>query len=360
MPFFLQKIKTIKSFNNKVLKWYANHGRKNLPWQGNNAYHVWVSEIMLQQTQVKKVIDYFHNFIQNFPTLQSLAEAESEKVLSCWSGLGYYNRAKNLHKTAQICYQHHSSTIPNKLNQLLELPGIGRTTAGAILSLASDLPYPILDGNVKRVMSRVFTIRHEKTSQLNAKLWMLASDLMPQKNCREYNQALMDLGSLVCTRSNPDCEKCPLIALCKARKNDQIALYPQPNKKTKQINKTYHLLLAINNNKLLLQKRNSNGIWPQLWFLPMFDSQQELMTSEYIKVNKKSKCINFNIQHLLTHRKLDLQVHCYQNNTIMDENITDKNTIKDCTWKEITQFKQIPHPTALEKIIEYFLAHEDI
>lgn len=310
---------------------------------------------MLQQTQVKKVVDYFNNFIQYFPTLKSLAEAETDKVLSCWSGLGYYNRARNLHKSAQICYKQYDGTLPKDIKQLLELPGIGRTTAGAILSLASDLPFPILDGNVKRVMSRVFTINAEKVSILNANLWQLVTELMPQHNCRKYNQALMDLGSLVCTRSNPHCSKCPLINTCKARKNDQIALYPQPNKKTKQINKTYHLLLLTNKSRIFLQQRNSNGIWPLLWFLPIFDTQQELLASRFLDLDKENSCSNFNIQHILTHRKLDLQVHCYQNNTIMCKNITNNSK-----WVEISQFKNMPHPTALEKVIQYFLAHEDI
>ena len=236
----------------------------------------------------------------------------------------------------------------------MQLPGIGKTTAGAILSLASDLPHPILDGNVKRVMSRVFAIRDEKISQYNLKLWQIVTDLMPQKKCRQYNQALMDLGSMVCKRSNPDCKICPLINLCKAFRNDQINFYPQANKKTKQLNKTYHLLLITYNNKLVLQKREKSGIWPQLWFLPIFESKSELESSNLLNSTNSNCYSSFSIQHILTHRKLDLQVHYYQNNTIIEENNTHYQ------WINLYQYKSIPHPTALEKVIQYFLAHENI
>ena len=165
----------------------------------------------------------------------------------------------------------------------------------------------------------------------------------------------MDLGSLVCTRSNPNCVKCPLINECKAFKNDQIALYPQPNKKTKQIKKTYHLLLLTHNNQILLNKRNGTGIWPELWFLPLFDTEQELLANNTIQLNHEKCATNFNIQHILSHRKLDLQVHCFQNNTIIDKYYS--NNYK---WIDISQYQKMPHPTALEKIIHYFLAHEDI
>ncbi|MFK8010577.1 MAG: A/G-specific adenine glycosylase [Marinicellaceae bacterium] len=341
-------------FNNHIITWYTQYGRKNLPWQSNNAYYVWVSEIMLQQTQVIKVIDYFNLFTKKFPTLDALATASSEDVLSSWSGLGYYNRARNLHKTAQICQQEHAGKLPKDMNQLVALPGIGRTTAGAILSLASDLPFPILDGNVKRVMSRAFAIKNEKISQLNKELWQLVERLMPQQRCREYNQALMDLGSLVCTRTNPHCEKCPVSSMCIAKKNNQIELYPQANKKTKQIKKTYHLLMIVNEKQILLEQRGSQGIWPELWFLPVYNNAKEIETVQIFDADKKSKSFEFNIQHILTHRKLDLQVHCYQNQTIIDQYLT-----KNYKWVDLSNFQKLPHPTALKKIIQYFLAHED-
>jgi len=342
------------TLSQNIIKWYDYHGRKDLPWQGSNAYHVWISEIMLQQTQVIKVIDYFNNFINTFPTLKSLAEAESEQVLACWSGLGYYNRARNLHKTAQICSEKHEGQLPIDLNQLMQLPGIGRTTAGAILSLASDLPYPILDGNVKRVMSRFYKISDEKISLYNAKLWKQVDKLMPKSHCRKYNQALMDLGSMICTRSKPHCHRCPIMKNCKARISDQVALFPQSNKKTKQINKTYHILLLVSEGQIYIEKRNSQSIWPQLWFLPMFDTEQKLHSSNLFELEPFTHYLNFNIKHILTHRKLDLQVHCYKNTTTIDRKITKNNK-----WTAISQYKKLPHPTALVKIIQYYLANED-
>jgi len=340
-------------FSKKVINWYDKFGRKNLPWQGSNSYHVWVSEIMLQQTQVIKVIDYFQNFIQQFPTLKALAESDIDNVLSSWSGLGYYNRARNLHKSAQICLEKYNACLPVDITQLLELPGIGRTTAGAILSLASDLPYPILDGNVKRIISRLFTINAEKTSELNRKLWDCVTNLMPKSHCRKYNQALMDLGSLICTRSSPKCKQCPLINKCKAYQKDLISLYPQKNKKTKQIKKTYHLLMMVNQNKIFLEQRESHGIWPQLWFLPMYNSEQELLTIALNRFNINHNSFKFNIQHILTHRKLDLQVHCYSNVSIIEKNINNHNK-----WVNISNYTDLPHPTSLVKIIHNYLANE--
>lgn len=336
---------TAKIFNQNILKWFDEHGRKNLPWQSDNSYHVWISEIMLQQTQVKKVIDYFNNFISTFPTLSSLAQSDSNEILSHWSGLGYYTRARNIHKTAQICAKHHDNKLPLDIKQLMDLPGIGRTTAGAILSLATNLPYPILDGNVKRVISRVFVVKANKLSALNNKLWEIVEELMPTKNARNYNQALMDLGSMVCTRSKPKCEQCPLIKICQANQLKQINLYPQKISKTKQVEKSLYLLMLINQNKIYLQQRDTQSIWPQLWFLPVFESQKDLFYSEdYIQL-KDPQVKQFEIKHILTHRKLTLHVTCVN---IHSTNESDK------IWTKLTDYQQLPHPTALVKIIDHY------
>jgi len=335
------------TFSQNILKWFKNHGRKNLPWQSSNSYHVWISEIMLQQTQVKKVIEYYKNFIKQFPNMKVLAQADTQDVLLYWSGLGYYNRATNIHKTAQICVKEYASTLPINLKELMALPGIGKTTAGAILSLASNLPYPILDGNVKRVISRVYTTNANNLNQLNNKHWKIVTELVPKTNARDFNQALMDLGSMICTRSKPKCPKCPMTKICIAYNLDKIDLYPQTKAKTKQINKSYYLLMLVKNNKLYLQQRDIQSIWPQLWFLPMFETQKDVYNyNEYQKI-KNPQEIQFDIKHILTHRKLTLHVTC----------INIRTTHKlDKDWIKLSDYQQLPHPTALVKIIKHYHA----
>ena len=328
-------------FSNKMLQWHEEYGRKNLPWQGQNPYYVWISEIMLQQTQVKKVILYFNNFMKQFPTLEKLSQADIQQVLSCWSGLGYYNRAKNLHNSAKICAKEHANELPIQFEQLLSLPGIGKTTAGAILSLSLNLPYAILDGNVKRVISRVFTVSHEKPAVLNKKLWEIVDQLLPKDQAKDYNQSLMDLGSMVCKRSKPLCSACPLAEICKAYQLDQINRYPQAKTKTRQLNKTLHALMIRNQGEIFLQQRPANGIWPQLWFLPTFENRQELLQEcEKLDTTEVDK---LSIEHILTHRIFDIQVTC----------VNSSNNTMAGKWQKIEDIKLLPHPTALIKIIEH-------
>jgi A/G-specific adenine glycosylase len=331
-----------KSFVSRIIvPWHDKNGRKNLPWQVPNSYYVWVSEIMLQQTQVLKVIDFFNNFIQSFPTLEKLSQANVDDVLSHWSGLGYYNRARNIYKTAQICIEKHQGELPQSLDELMALPGIGRTTAGAILSLASNKPYPILDGNVKRVMSRIFMIKAENPSQLMKKLWEKVEWLMPSKDSQKYNQALMDLGSLVCKRSQPLCLQCPFSKTCKAYLADKIYLFPQKTKKVKQVELTMHALMIIDDDSVYLQKRKENGIWPQLWFLPLFETDDALMTQ--VQELKTSIVSKYSVQHILTHRKLDIQV-----NVVKLKNLS----LTVGQWHKRSSIKSLPHPIALQKIMK--------
>ena len=342
-------LKQIAAFQQQLLTWFEKHGRKNLPWQGTNAYHVWVSEIMLQQTQVIKVIDYFNRFINNFPTIQTLAKADTQQVLQLWSGLGYYNRAKNLHKTAIICYQQYNAKLPTELALLMALPGIGRTTAGAILSLASNKSYPILDGNVKRVMSRVFTIKHDKISALNNKLWDIVKQLISQDHARYHNQALMDLGAMICVRSKPLCQQCPFNRMCLAYKKDQIRLFPQRNKANKQLAVSMYAILVIKQGKIYLQQRDAKGIWPELWFLPVFESMQQLELFQQQGAIKADNKKQFVITHVLSHRILTITVTCM---TI------EKHQITHGKWVKMTGINDIAHPKSLEKILDEY--HQQI
>lgn len=217
-----------KKFSQPLLQWHALYGRNNLPWQlPRTPYRVWISEIMLQQTQVQTVIPYFERFMQQFPNINTLAQANDDEVLSLWSGLGYYSRARNLHQTAKIVVQHHGGVLPDNYQLLKELPGIGPSTAAAIASQAFNQPIAILDGNVKRVLTRFFMIKgYPEQAQVKKTLWELANSCMPNENCANYTQAIMDLGSLCCTPKNPNCHNCPLQNSCLALKYEEQHLYP--------------------------------------------------------------------------------------------------------------------------------------
>jgi len=266
-------------FSVRLLNWFDRHGRKDLPWQKNiNPYRVWVSEIMLQQTRVATVIPYYQKFMQQFPTLKSLASAEQDEVLYLWSGLGYYSRARNLHKSAQIIRDQHKGRLPKSLEQMTALPGIGRSTAGAILSIASRQRQPILDGNVKRVLARFHAI-DGWTGDRNVQetLWQLAEKYTPSRRIADYTQAIMDLGATLCTRSKPDCEACPVHTACMAYQQDKVSYFPVPKpKKTIPTRKSRFLILHNMQGEVLLEKRPPAGIWGGLWSLPECDHDVEI------------------------------------------------------------------------------------
>jgi A/G-specific adenine glycosylase len=260
-----------EDFSSKVLEWFDRHGRKDLPWQQSvDAYRVWVSEIMLQQTQVSTVIPYYQRFLSSFPTLSALAEAPLDRVLHHWSGLGYYARARNLHKAAQLVRDRHAGVFPQDIGQIQALPGIGRSTAGAILSLALGQPHPILDGNVKRVLTRCFGIEGwPGKSAVSKALWQLAEQFTPKQRTADYNQAMMDLGSLVCRRGRPNCAACPLEERCQAHAQGREREFPSAKpKRALPVRSCYMLALRDPGGAVLLQQRPPSGVWGGLWSLP--------------------------------------------------------------------------------------------
>ncbi len=269
-----------KTFSNKILDWFDHSGRHDLPWQKRpTAYRVWVSEIMLQQTQVATVIGYFHRFMQSFPTIKALANATSDEVLHHWSGLGYYARGRNLHKTAIIISEQHHGRFPKTVEGLCELPGIGRSTAGAILSLAYNAKAPIMDGNVKRVFGRHWAIDgwpgNAKVAQL---MWDEAEKQLPVRSgrYRDYNQALMDMGATLCTRSQPKCDECPIAGSCQAHKLGLETAFPGKKPKRERPTKTCQMLIVKNQQgEILLEKRPPAGIWGGLWCLPECPTSQD-------------------------------------------------------------------------------------
>ena len=265
-------------FQQQLLAWFDLHGRKDLPWQQNiNPYRVWVSEIMLQQTQVASVIDYFNRFMARFPTVQSLAGAELDEVLGHWSGLGYYARARNLHKAAQIIIEG-GGEFPKTLAEMSALPGIGRSTAGAILSIACGQSQPILDGNVKRVLARFHAVRGwPGDGKVAALLWEISGQYTPTRRTGDYTQAMMDLGATLCTRGKPKCEICPVAEGCQAKTLGLVNQLPEAKpRKALPVKQLYFLLLQDKQRRILLEKRPPTGIWGGLWSLPEFDDLAQL------------------------------------------------------------------------------------
>ncbi len=259
------------TFAKQVLNWFVTHGRHDLPWQQNpTPYRVWVSEIMLQQTQVATVIPYYQRFMASFPNVHALAAAPMDQVLHLWTGLGYYARARNLHKAAQQVCAEHKGHFPNSVKELESLPGIGRSTAGAIAALAMRIRAPILDGNVKRVLTRYFAIAsYPENSAVKARLWELAESLLPESGVADYTQAMMDLGATLCTRSQPSCERCPLADRCQALAAGAITNYPgKKPRQDKPVKAVQMIILRNAQGEVLLEKRADTGIWGGLYSLP--------------------------------------------------------------------------------------------
>jgi len=295
----------------RLIDWYQKHGRHDLPWQTPaTPYRVWVSEVMLQQTQVATVIGYFERFIKRFPDIESLANAPLDDVLHLWSGLGYYARARNLHRAAVMICDDHDGFFPQDYEQVCNLPGIGRSTAGAILALSSNRRYPILDGNVKRVLARFAAVPGWPGQRAVAdKLWALSEQYTPEMNVAAYTQAVMDLGATVCTRRNPDCFVCPLHADCLARIAGNAHDYPgkKPRASTRRIRET-RMLLAVGSSGVLLEKRPASGIWGGLWGLPELstDDPPEQWCRQHLGCKAQSAEIWPVYRHSFTHFDLDI------------------------------------------------------
>ncbi|MCF6435421.1 MULTISPECIES: A/G-specific adenine glycosylase [Pseudoalteromonas] len=307
-------------FAEQVVNWYHLHGRKTLPWQlGKTPYKVWISEVMLQQTQVVTVIPYFERFMARFPSIEALAEAPEDEVLHHWTGLGYYARARNLHKTAKIVANEFNGQFPQTLEQVMALPGIGRSTAGAILSLALGQHHPILDGNVKRVLARFFMVEGwYGVKGVEKQLWALSDALTPKNNVTEFNQAMMDLGASLCSRSNFNCAACPLSEQCLANKHNQVKAFPNPKpKKDKPKRQAYHLIINAQN-KLLMEKRPSTGIWGGLFGFFEFQTieQAEQFIAQHGLQGQLHSLQSF--IHIFTHFELTIHPLVFKLATIPD------------------------------------------
>ena len=337
-------------FSNAVLEWFDQHGRKHLPWQQNRtAYRVWVSEIMLQQTQVTTVIPYFERFMARFPKVASLAAAKQDEVLQLWTGLGYYARGRNLHKCAQVVMEDHQGKFPDTVEDLEQLPGIGRSTAGAIVSQAFEKPASILDGNVKRVLARFHGVEGwPGQSQVAAKLWQYADQHTPKHRPRDYTQAMMDLGATVCTRSKPLCADCPLSSQCFALLNEAITQFPSKKpKKTLPVKQIQMLILRDIKGNILLEQRPQSGIWGGLWSFPELETQTEASThtqAYFGKVNAIEALDAF--RHTFSHYHLD--IHPVIVNIKPRANIRSNS---DMRWFSLDECEQLGLPRPVTKLL---------
>ena len=340
-----------EQFQHNILTWFDGHGRKDLPWQQDiNPYRVWVSEIMLQQTQVVSVIDYFNRFMARFPTLQSLADAPLDEVLHYWSGLGYYARARNLHKTATLIAAA-GGEFPQTLEALVGLPGIGRSTAGAILSIACGQSQPILDGNVKRVLARFHAVKGwPGDAKIAARLWQLSERYTPAQRTADYTQAMMDLGATLCTRSKPNCQMCPVATQCQALAQNLVGQLPE-SKPAKQlpVKQLYFAILQDQDRQLLLQKRPATGIWGGLWSLPEFES---LAQFEDWHQQQRFRVIDLQIllaqRHSFSHYHLD-----YTPLLVGLEN--PKNNVMEAdhsVWYKAADIKNLGLPAPIKRLLQ--------
>jgi A/G-specific adenine glycosylase len=258
----------VKLISDTLLIWHKEHGRHDLPWQNtDDAYRIWVSEIMLQQTQVATVIPYYQRFMQRFPTVLALANADNDEVMHHWTGLGYYARARNLHKSAKVIAEQYNGSFPTEFEQVIALPGIGRSTAGAILAFSTQQRHAILDGNVKRVLARFYEVEGwYGKKDVESKLWTLADANTPQHNVNVYTQAIMDFGATLCSRSQPNCQQCPLRPDCSAFASERVGELPHGKPKTtKPTKQTFMLLVKNTDDEFLLQQNPPSGIWGGLW-----------------------------------------------------------------------------------------------
>ncbi len=335
------------SFSNALLTWFDEHGRHDLPWQiADDPYKVWVSEIMLQQTQVKTVLQYFDRFIERFPTVEDLGYASWDNVAPYWAGLGYYARARNLHKAAGIVAQ--KGAFPQNLEEWIELPGIGRSTGGALMSLGLRQYGVIMDANVKRVLSRFLAIEDDLSKPVHERaMWQIAEDLCPTERNHDYTQAIMDLGATVCTPKKPLCLYCPMQQHCKAHQQGLETELPFKKPKKEVPVKSAQVLLIQCNDQWLWQQRPNSGLWGGLWCLPIIENEIDFLEKTQSlglkKVIKKAQ-----ISHSFTHFTWLLEAVCFE----VDADLKEHLAIElDGNWYSSQIATQMGIPTAMKKLI---------
>lgn len=347
----------LPDFASRLIRWHGSHGRYDLPWQakGENPdpYPIWLSEIMLQQTQVDTVIPYFRRFLSRFPDIASLAAAEEDEVLALWSGLGYYSRARNLHAAARRIQQRHAGQFPREHAAIQALPGIGRSTAAAIAVFAFNLPRAILDGNVKRVLSRVFGVEGWPGDKaVEARLWELAESLLPGHGVRAYTQGIMDLGATVCTRATPRCGACPFAADCVAHREGRQKELPGPRPKKALPAKTTAMLVLVHAGEVMLEKRPASGVWGGLWSLPECLPGEEVIQAAARLGLRVSTCAALpGVAHGFTHFRLTIQPWRLD----VDRPVTAETPGR--LWLPLTELEGAALPTPVRRILAPLAAY---
>lgn len=296
-------------FAGRIIAWQRNHGRHDLPWQNTrDPYRVWVSEIMLQQTQVSAVIPYYRRFILRFPDLEALARATEDEVLAHWSGLGYYARGRNLHRAARLVVEKHAGVFPRELEAVRALPGVGRSTAAAICVFAFGQRRAILDGNVRRVLARYDGIRgYPGNKRVQERLWQRAETLLPDSGVESYTQGLMDLGAGLCTRRNPDCQACPVAVTCVARRDGLTEQLPSPRPAKTLPERETAMLILVSRGEVLLEKRPAPGIWGGLWSFPETSEDRIALATRRYGVQLNRFSVLAPLDHGFTHFKLRIR-----------------------------------------------------
>lgn len=342
----------------KLLTWFRKH-KRDLPWRNtNNPYHIWVSEIMLQQTRVETVIPYYERFLKKFPTVKQLAKAPLDDILKLWEGLGYYARARNLHKAAKFIVKNHKGKMPTAFDDVTALPGIGRYTAGAICSIAYGTKVPVLDGNVVRVLTRIYGIQEDpKKSEINKELWQLATDLLPVRNPGELNESLMELGAIVCTPRNPTCLICPVNEYCEARKKGLIDSVPFRKEKKKLPHYNISAGVIWKGKKILIGQRPHNGLLGGLWEFPGGKQEKGETLQQCLKreikeemdINVKVGKFIIKVNHAYSHFAITLHVfHCHYL-----KGTPKKIGCADFKWVTSPQLRKYAFPAANQPVIEY-------
>lgn len=301
----------MSDFSNSLIAWQKVHGRHDLPWQNTtDPYAIWVSEIMLQQTQVAAVIGYYSKFMQRFPDIVMLANATQEEVLQHWSGLGYYSRARNLHNAAVTIMDVHGGKFPEDFDTIQTLSGIGRSTAAAIASFAFNQIQTILDGNVKRVLARHFLVEGWPSHpRIEKELWARAEDLLPKQDMIAYTQGLMDLGATLCTRSKPKCDSCPLNSTCEAHQQQRVHQLPTPKPRKAIPERHTTMLILMRGDEVMLEKRPPTGIWGGLWSFPEAENAENFVDLAFTRFGISTKVAQAlpRLSHAFTHFKLHIQ-----------------------------------------------------
>lgn len=341
-------------FSKRLITWQKMHGRHDLPWQNtSDPYAIWVSEIMLQQTQVTAVIGYYQKFMQRFPDIAALANATQDEVLQHWSGLGYYSRARNLHNAAQTIMDEHHGEFPTDFVTIQTLSGIGRSTAAAIASFAFNQVQTILDGNVKRVLARHFAIEGwPSTPKIEKQLWTLAESLLPKTEMVAYTQGLMDLGATLCTRSKPQCTRCPLADSCMALTQGRVQQLPTPKPRKTTPEKNTTMLILRQGDSVLLEKRPPSGIWGGLWSFPETDDTQNLVhqVKQRFGVDVETEAPLAKLSHAFTHFKL----HINPQPLMVVSKHTQLNESAN-VWLNIEDAMGAAIPTPVRKILQSLL-----